>query len=489
MLFYNVLQVVGKLLIPLSFVFLPPAILAYYEMEDHIAFLECFGMTFLSGLVLFILSRKTTLQFTPKEGFASVVFSWVLLCVFGSFPYFLMDLGVNDIKFVDALFETVSGFTTTGSSVLQDIEALPKSLLLWRSLTQWIGGMGIILLFLAVLPTLGAGGFQLFRAEIPGPIKDKLSPKIRKTAIYLWITYIVLTILLFFCLLSITEMGWYDAICHSLTTISTGGYSTKNTSVLSFNSWKVDLIITLFMFLSSCNFVLLIQLMKGKMNKIIFNNELQLFVSIIFACIVFITIQHYIFSKNSISWMNSLRQAAFQVVTVVSSTGFATDDFDLWTSSSKLLVLALMMMGGCAGSTSGGMKVFRVLVIIKYGLKEIKRLIHPRAIINVTFDKVELGEGLVRVINGFLCLYVITIFISTFLLILFENGRFSGLGLASTSITCISNIGPGFNEFGPTDNFYKLSDSSKYCLSFLMLLGRLELFSILVLFHPDFWKR
>ena len=204
------------------------------------------------------MSKKSSLQFTPKEGFASVSFSWLLLCIFGSFPYFLMDLGANDIRFVDALFETVSGFTTTGSTVIPDIESLPKSLLLWRSLTQWIGGMGIILLFLAVLPSLGAGGFQLFRAEIPGPVKDKLSPKIRKTAIYLWVMYIVLTVLLFLSLFLLSKMNWYDSICHSLTTISTGGYSTKNASIQSFNSWKIDLIITFFMLLSSCNFVLII---------------------------------------------------------------------------------------------------------------------------------------------------------------------------------------------------------------------------------------
>lgn len=485
----NVSQVVGRLLLTLAFAFLIPAFLAYVESEDYLAFIEAFGTTFVSGLILFFVSRKATIHFSPKEGFATVVFSWILLCIFGSLPYALMDLGVDNFKFADAMFETVSGFTTTGASVIRHIEAMPKSLLLWRSLTQWIGGMGIIVLFLAILPMLGAGGFQLFRAEIPGPTKDKLSPKVRNTAIYLWMIYLGLTGALFLILFLSREMNWFDSLCHAFTTISTGGYSTKDTSIEAFHSWKVDLIITIFMFLSSCNFVLLIQVLKGNFYKISKNSELRLYLFFVLSSILFITIQHRFYVASSQSWINSLRQSAFQVVTIISSTGFATDDFDLWTPVCHVVILYMMLVGGCAGSTSGGMKIFRVMVMLKVALKEIRQVIHPRALLNIQSENMQLGDGLIRVIHGFICLYFMAIIFSTFLLIFFEGERFSGIGLVSTSISCISNIGPGLMEFGPTDNYYKFSDCSKYWLSFLMLLGRLEIYSVLVLFHPDFWKR
>ncbi len=482
-------QIVGRLLIVLASIFLVPALLAYIRSEDFVAFLEAFIATFLSGILLKYYSRNASMQFTAKEGFATVVFSWLLLSIFGSLPYAFMDIGEDSFYFADAIFETISGFTTTGSSVIQHIEVMPKSLLLWRSLTQWIGGMGIIVLFLAILPMLGAGGFQLFRAEIPGPTKDKISPKIKNTATYLWLIYMGLTLLLFCLLYTTGDMDWFDSLCHSFTTISTGGYSTKDTSIKAFNSWKVEILITIFMFISSCNFGLIIYLIKGKFSRIYQNEEIRLYVTILFILILFISVEHYIYVGHYISFCDSIRKTTFQMVTLMSSTGFATDDFDLWPSVCHILIIYTMVIGGCAGSTSGGLKVFRLLVMLKVGIKQIHQVIHPRGIFNVKADGMVLEGPLISIILGFIILYFTFIGFSLFALAIIEGDKYSLISLLSVSISCISNIGPGLMAFGPTDNYFELSDASKYWLSFMMLLGRLELYSILVLFHPDFWKK
>ena len=489
MRFLCVAQVVGRLLIVLAFIFLGPAIVAVYYGEETLAFFEAFGSTFVFGMLLKFIARNASMHFTAKEGFATVVFSWILLSIFGSLPYAYMDLGTDSFRFADAVFETISGFTTTGSSVMQHIEAMPKSLLLWRSLTQWIGGMGIIVLFLAILPMLGAGGFQLFRAEIPGPTKDKLSPKIKNTATYLWLIYMGLTLLLAILLYLTGDMDWFDSICHSFTTVSTGGYSTKDASIKAFNSWQVEVLIMIFMFVCSCNFGILILLIKAKYNQVYQNEELRFYVTIIAFLILVMTLQNAYVSEPNTSFLKSLRMTTFQVITLISSTGFSTADFDSWSSVCNVLIILMMIIGGCAGSTSGGLKVFRLLVMLKVGKKQIHQVIHPRGIFNIKTDGMVIEGGLISVILGFIILFFTFIIVSMFVLLVFEGDKWSFQSLFAVSISCISNIGPGMLEFGPTDNFSKFSDASKYWLSFLMLLGRLELYSILVFFHSDFWRK
>lgn len=484
----SIVQILGKLLILLSFIFWLPGILAYLEGEDYLAFLEAFVATVLIGLIFVISTRGNDFFFSPKEGFATVFFSWILLSIFGSLPYLLTDT-IQNLSFADAFFETASGFTTTGSSVLQHIEEMPKSLLFWRSLTQWIGGMGIIVLFLAILPVLGAGGFQLFRAEIPGPNKDKLSPKIKSTASVLWVIYLGLSLTLFALLYVSGEMDIFDAVCHTFTTVSTGGFSTRDASIQSFDSWKVEALLSSFMLISSCNFGLIILMTKGNFSKVIQNEELKLFITLIFGVIVIsATLLH--FNENTgFTWLHSFRVTSFQVITLISSTGFSTCDYNLWPLACQILILYIMILGGCAGSTSGGLKIFRLWVILKVAQKQVKQVIHPRGFFNVKIDGLRIEESLLRIILGFILIFFSLILFSVLVLSVLEGGKFSLVSIVSVCISCMSNIGPGMAEFGPSENFYKFSEFSKTWLSFLMIFGRLEIFSALVLFHPMFWRK
>ncbi len=486
----TVVGVLGKLLIFLSVILLLPfvGLKAWGLQGDHLGFVASSGYCLATGLLCHFLTRHTKLRFSPKEGFAIVSFAWICLSFFGSLPYLLTDIPSQNFSITDAFFESISGFSTTGASVVNDIESLPRPILFWRSLTHWVGGMGVILLFLAILPALGAGGFQLFRAEVPGPTKDKIGPKIGNTAKTLWLIYISISALCFIALKAV-GMNNFDAICHTFATIATGGFSTLNNSIAGFENWKIDLVITIFMFLSGCNFMLFLHAVSGKGRMVLKNEELRFYTFSILSAILIITFFNQLFNISPQSLQKDVLDAAFQVVCIITSTGYATADYDTWPKVCQMVILLLMIMGACAGSTGGGMKVFRVLVTLKVARKEISQLLNPRAVLPLKIDKEHISASLTGVIIGFVSIYILLIGIFTFILVAIEGQRYDILSLFSICISCLSNIGPGLHQFGPTDNYAALQDSTKWILSFLMLLGRLELYSVLVIFHPSFWKR
>lgn len=484
----TVIKVLGNLLIFMAFILAVPAGVAWHDqVDDFQAFVKSAILCLSVGLIFKITFRKQEMVFSVKEGFAIVTFGWILLSLFGCLPFVFTNLPGYQMSFTDSFFETMSGITTTGATVINDIEALPRGLLLWRSLTHWIGGMGVIVLFLAILPAMGAGGFQLFRAEIPGPSKDRLSPKIANTAKTLWVIYLVLTCL---CALSLwsADMGMFDAINHAFSTIATGGFSTKNASIGHFENWKIDVIVTCFMFLSGCNFILFIHLIKRRWHIIYFNEELRLYSALVLFGITFTTLMLY-FRESSGSFLQYLREASFQIVCIITSTGYSTADYDLWPLACQFFILLLMFTGACAGSTSGGMKVFRVLITLKIAKREIKQLLHPRAVIPLKIDGENIGESLLRVILGFVSIFILLLGFFIFIIVLIEGDRFNLTSLFSICVACLSNIGPALDQFGPTDNYSALTDLSKWILSFMMLLGRLELYSVLVVLQRDIWKR
>lgn len=487
--FATVTRVLGHLLIFLSVILLVPlALRAYGISGDYMAFVESSALSMMAGLLIRWRTRKVKVQFSPKEGFAIVTFGWAILVFFSSLPYLLTDLGEHSFRWADAYFEAMSGLSTTGATILTNIEALPKPILFWRSLTQWLGGMGVVVLFLAVLPALGAGGFQLFRAEVPGPTKDKLGPKIGNTAKKLWLVYLALSVSCCLCL-HFAGMSWFNAICHTFTTIATGGFSTLNDSIAGFQNWRIEVIIIVFMFLGGCNFILFIHLVMGRWTTVFKNEELRFYALSIGLAIGFISIANS-FSAD-LQNMNSekiLLDATFQVVCIITSTGFITADYDLWPILCQFIILLLMLMGACAGSTSGGMKVFRVLVALKVAKREIGQLIHPRAVLPLKVDGEHISNSLTHVIIGFVSIFILLTGMFTFVVIALEGDRYNMQSLVSICISALSNIGPALDSFGPTDNYSELKDSTKCILSFMMLLGRLELYSVLVMLHPSIWK-
>ncbi len=484
----TVIGVLGQILIFLSVILLTPCALILFKIEgDYNAFVYSSISSLICGLVFKFFTRGKKLQFSPKEGFAIVTFGWFLLSAFSSLPYIFTQIENSPFTFTNAFFESMSGLSTTGATILNNIEAIPKPLLFWRSLTHWIGGMGVIVLFLAILPALGAGGFQLFRAEIPGPTKDKLSPKIGNTAKTLWSIYVLLSITCFLALLA-AGMSPFNAICHAFSTIATGGFSTLNNSIAGFESWKVEVIIIFFMTISGMNFILFLHLIHGQLKKVLKNEELRLYgfsimVSAILTC--FMIFNH----DPNADQLKTIRDVFFQVICIITSTGFATADYDLWPVASQILIILLMIMGGCAGSTSGGMKVFRVLISIKVGIREISQLLNPRAIIPLRNDGEQVSNALTHVIIGFVSIYFLILGASSFLVVWFEGERYNLTSLLSICVSSLSNIGPALDSFGPTDNYAPLKDQTKWLLSFLMLLGRLELYSVLVIFLPQMWKK
>jgi len=450
-----------------------------YGGSDIQAFIISSGINLVAGALVSAGSWKAKKDIGKREGFVIVTMVWVVFSFFGSLPYLLSGSIPN---FTDAFFETISGFTTTGSSILNDIEALPHGILFWRSMTQWLGGMGIIVLSLAILPVFGIGGMQLFMAEVPGPSPDKISPRITQTAKTLWGIYMLFT-LLESLLLWIGGMSLYDAICHSFTTMATGGFSTKQASIAHWSSPFIQYVITVFMFLAGTNFTLSYLVMKGKFSGMFKDEEFRYYSIITIVFTVIITVGLLITSQLGIE--NAFREALFQVVSIVTTTGFATADYLVWTPFLTMLIFALFFFGGSAGSTGGGIKIMRIVVLAKNGYYELKRLIHPHAVIPVKFNKHSVDSKIVTNVLAFFMLYMVIFFVSSILFTLIEPDMESSMGAVATSL---GNIGPGLGSVGPAENFYHIRPLGKWFLSFLMLLGRLELFTVLVLFSPSFWK-
>ncbi|NTW24929.1 MAG: TrkH family potassium uptake protein, partial [Lentimicrobium sp.] len=398
--------------------------------------------------------------------------------VFGAIPFMLS--GVTQ-SYTDAFFETMSGFTTTGASIFTDIESIPKGILFWRSLTHWIGGMGIIVLSLAVLPVLGIGGMQLFMAEVPGITPDKLHPRITQTAQRLWGIYVLLTFVLTL-LLMLGGMNLFDALCHAFGTMATGGFGTKNDSVAGFSPY-IQYVIIIFMFLAGVNFTLHYFALKGKFKKIITNEELRNYFYVVIIATAIIASALYIIQGQPAE--KSFRDSLFQVVSIVTTTGFVSTDYLLWPFFAWFLIFLLMFTGGCAGSTGGGIKMVRILLLFKNSLLELKRLIHPLAIIPVRLNGKSVPQNIIFNVLAFFLIYII-IFAFGSLALTFLGLEFESA--VGATAACLGNIGPGLGIVGPVLNFGLVPDAGKWLLSLLMLLGRLELFTVLILFSSSFWK-
>ncbi len=475
-----VIRILGNILL-LESLFMMPSLFISLSTKggDRNAFLISIIVT---GLVGFILSRKKKDKniINAKEGLAIVSLSWIFISLFGALPLFLSG---SVPTYIDAVFETISGFTTTGATIIENVEILPKGILFWRSFAHWIGGMGILVFTLALLPALGIGGFQIFKAESPGPVAGKMAPKIRDTAKILYLTYFVLT-LAEVILLKLGGMTLFESFIYTFGTVGTGGLASNNSSVGSFNSSYIHLVIGVFMVLSGVNFSLYYSALQGKMREIYENEELRLYLLILLIAVFSIGLNLYMTNYNKLSL--SFRDAFFQVSSIMTTTGYSTSDFNLWPSFSKAILVLLMFVGGSAGSTAGGMKVIRILVLFKLIKREILKIFHPRAVIPIKINGKVMPNETIAGINSFMSLYIIIIGLSTVLISL------EGVDLVSsfTSVVAtISNIGPGLNFVGPTSTFNGYSQISKGFFSILMLLGRLELFTIIALLAPRTWRK
>jgi trk system potassium uptake protein len=451
-------------------------------------------VTVIIGLLLYFLNKPKSTSIQKKEGYLIVTLGWLTLSITGMLPYLLSGAIPN---ITNAFFETISGYSTTGSSILTNIESMPKGILFWRSATHWIGGMGIIVLTIAILPLLGIGGMQLFMAEAPGPSADKLHPRITDTAKRLYLIYVTLTFVQFL-LLKVAGMTWFDAINHAMATMSTGGFSTKNNSVAFYNSLPlVQYIIIFFMLVAGTNFVLTYFALKGKIQKVFQSEEFKYYFFGILGVASLITIIIYFFQDPNLQTTiahpmvfgraeSAIRHSLFMVTSVVTTTGFVSADFTMWNFFATGIFFALFFTGGSAGSTSGGIKIVRHIVMLKNSFLEFKKALHPNGIIPVRYDGKAVNQSIVFNIISFFIIYMLIFIISSVALTLFGLDFQSALGAAASSL---GNIGPAIGAVSPVDNFAHLTDAAKWFCSFLMLIGRLELFTVLILFTPFFWRK
>ncbi|RMH66497.1 MAG: TrkH family potassium uptake protein [Calditrichaeota bacterium] len=479
--FKSILFVLSALLIFLGVSLIPAALVSLlYEQSDLAAFLKTIVGSVVIGGILLLLTRKDKRELRAKDGFIIVTFGWIMFSAIGALPFYLSGFIPS---YTDAFFETISGFSTTGATILINIEGLPHGLLFWRSLTHWLGGMGIILLSLAILPLLGVGGMQLFKAEVPGPTPDKLTPRVKHTAKLLWGVYLLLTCVEI-VLLMLGGMNGFDATCHTFGTMATGGFATKNASIGHYNSAYIEYVITLFMILAGMNFSLHYRALRGKPIIYFKDKETLFFLSIIGVATLFITIS--LWSHNGEAAEPGFRHAVFQVASIITTTGYGTADYEQWSTTSRTIIFILMFLGGCAGSTGGGLKIIRSLILTKFSLNEIKKLIHPQAVLPVRIGRQVVSRDIIANVAGFFLFYIsIFVFGVLFLNMLGLDFETSLGGVAAT----LGNIGPALGDLGPTDNYAFIPDLGKWFLSFLMLVGRLEIYTVLIIFTPVFWKK
>ncbi|MGB3368530.1 MAG: TrkH family potassium uptake protein [Acidaminobacteraceae bacterium] len=474
-----IVKVLGFILLIIAVTMIPPFLIALITgQNDMLAFLISIGITAAVGFTLSSIQIDKKL-IKVKEGLAIVTLGWVFASLFGALPFYISG---SIPLFVDAFFETVSGFTTTGATIVKDIEVLPYGILFWRSFTHWIGGMGILVVAVAVLPMIGAGGFHIFKAESPGPISDKIVPRIKDTAKILYMTYIFISIAEFI-LLMIGGMTPFESIVHTFGTLGTGGFSTRNGSVGAFNSSFIFIVISIFMIMSGTNFSLYYDLYKGKWRDVIKNSELRLYLGIIAASVLLITIDTNLSLYHN--WFEAFKHSLFQTSSIITTTGYTTTDYEQWSTFSQGIIFVLMFVGGSAGSTGGSIKVMRILVLIKLYKRELTKVIHPRAVVSVKIGNEPVAEDTLLNISSFFMLYML-IFAFGSILISLEGIGF--LGATSAVAATLGNIGPGFEFVGPTHTYADFSAYSKLLLSFFMLLGRLELFTVIALLTPKFWK-
>jgi trk system potassium uptake protein TrkH len=470
------LEILGWLLVGLAGLECVPIAAALISGEPVLAYLVSALTALVFGLPLALSARSPDRGMRIRDGFLVVSGAWVLASVFGSIPYFAS----GTLGPADALFESVSGFTTTGSTVMTKIESAPRALLLWRSLTQWVGGMGIVVFAVAVLPLLGIGGMQLFKAEVPGPITDKLTPRVSDTARRLWAVYVGITSLAFVSLM-IAGMPPFDAINHAFTVLATGGFSTRSASIGSFGP-AVQWVVIVFMLAAGINFVLHYQLVTGRPRAVLQDTEFRFFllaVTVLVAAFVWIL------------WGSSgpdevLRGSAFQVVSLITTTGYGTADYEFWPQLAQLLVFPLLVLGGMAGSTAGGIKSLRVLLGLRALGATLARIIHPHLVARVHYRGRPVSDEVVSGVGVFFVAYLVVAMVAA---ITVGSAGYDVVTCVSTALTAVGNVGPGLGEVGPSDDFAHFPSYVKIVLSLAMIAGRLEIFTVLVLFFPRFWRR
>lgn len=466
------------LLVEAGFLLLPLLVSLGCRDGCGIAFACAALLCLICGLVLRLIPVKNRRLYS-RDGYAAVALAWVVLALFGTVPY-LLSHAIP--RFADALFETISGLTTTGSTILTAVEPLPRSILFWRSQTQWMGGMGVLVLFLALMPKLGDGAVHLMRAESPGPIKSKLVPKLSQTAKILYGIYLGLTGLEAIAL-RLAGMSWFDSVNHAFTTIATGGFSVRNDSIAAYESPAIVWIIIVFTFLAGVNFGLMFALLCGKWRQAVRSEELWTYSGIVIGATGLICLDLCLQTSSRIG--AAITDAVFQVTTVMTTTGYATRDFALWPTFSRCILVALMYIGGCAGSTAGGMKVSRLLLLGKSLRREVQRILHPDRVSVIRIDGQVVEERNIAAAHTFQVAYLLLLIVGTLVVSWNDLGVTESL---TASLTCISNVGPGLGLLGPMANFSALNDVSKYTLSVIMLMGRLELMPILVLMSPATWR-
>ncbi len=437
-------------------------------------------ITVACATVLGVLTR-CEINLSRRDGFGIVTFGWLFATIFGSLPYILSGIIPHPVS---AMFETMSGFTTTGASILSDLEAIPRGIHFWRALTHWFGGMGVLVLCVAILPFLGVGGMQIYRAEMPGPSKDRLTPRIATTAKLLWGVYALLTLIEALLLRFVGKMGWFDSFCHAFGTMATGGFSTRSASIGAFDSVAVDTIIIVFMFLAGINFSLHYHALTGKPGRYFRDPEFRFYFIFLACASLFITFN--IWFDGFAPFGRCFRDATFTATSIMTTTGFCTADFDQWPNATRLLLVVMMFIGGCAGSTGGGMKVVRVFIMFKKMVRELKQFMRPSAVIQLKLGGKPVGQEIVSHISAFFAIFMLIFAIGSFIMTFFTPD----LETAATSvIATLGNIGPGLNAIGATQNYSAISPLGQGILTVFMLLGRLELYTVLILFLPSFWKR
>lgn len=475
-------KIMGFLLfIEAGFLTLCTVLSAFYQEPDLPAFIISTLITAVIGIPLTYIGKKAERKLSRRDGYVVVTFAWIIFSLFGMLPYYISGY-IPDIT--NAFFETMSGFTTTGASILNDIEALPHALLFWRSMTQWIGGMGIVIFTIAVLPIFGVGGIQLFAAEATGPTFDKVTPRIDVTAKWIWTIYLGLTIAQTVLLMA-GDMPLFDSVCHAMTTTATGGFSTKQASIAAFHSPYIEYVVTVFMFLSGINFSLLYLLfLKGSFKRVFGDTEIRWYVKTILFFTLVITVG--LLLTSSMELEEAFRRASFLAVSLQTTCGFITADYMQWAPPLWMLTTVITYCGACAGSTTGGVKCIRSVIMARIAKNEFKHILHPNAVLPVRINRLNISSTTKSTVLAFFVVFVILVFLGWFLMMIF------GLGFAdaySVVISSLANVGPGIGMCGPAFSWDALPDAAKWLSTIYMLIGRLELFTVLLLLTPAFWKK
>ena len=473
-LIFIILAIVG-----LSLVFPILTALSCGEFSVIPSFAIPLGVSVLIGVIFYFAGKKTKINFSIRNVFAFVALAWISISVFGSVPLLLSGVIPN---FYDALFESVSGFSTTGATILSDVESIPRSINFWRCQMHWLGGMGIIALTVALLPLLGVGSFQLIKAESTGPEKGQITPKMANTAKTLWLLYVGFTVAHAIAL-KICGMDVIDSICHAFSTLGTGGFSSKNASIGAYNSLAIEIVCTVFMFLAGVNFSLYFYVITGKFDEVKKNSELKAYISLFLICIGVITL---VLVPHYGSFAKALRYSSFQVASVMTTTGYATDDFTTWPNAAQFFIFLLFFTGGCSGSTSGGFKIIRWVVLKKQAKNEMLRMLHPHGVFTISLNDKPGRKDLVFNVAAFAFVYLMLVMISTMI------STFCGLDIFTSltaSLSMTGSIGPAFGKLNPSQNFGIIPPFLKYWYCFVMIAGRLELYNLIIFLFPDYWKK